>query len=88
MLLARNAPSGILEKVMKLTRRTSNILLAIGVLMLILWVPRAFTWYANDLQGSLYLALIHLPIIPISLAIGGYLSYLGIKGRRATRRTS
>lgn len=56
--------------------------------MLLLWVPRAFTWYANDLQGSLYLALIHLPIIPISLAIGVYLAYLGIKGRRATRSTS
>ncbi len=88
MLLARNAPSGILESVMKLTRRTSNILLAIGVVMLILWIPRAFTWYANDLQGSLYLALIHLPIIPISLAIGGYLTYLGVKGRRATRHTA
>lgn len=71
-----------------MTRRTSNILLGIGLLMLLLWVPRAFTWYANDLQGSLYLALIHLPIIPISLAIGVYLAYLGIKGRRATRSTS
>ena len=73
---------------MKISRRTANILLAIGIVMLILWIPRAFTWYANDLQGSLYLALIHLPIIPISLAIGGYLTYLGIKGRRATRRTA
>ena len=73
---------------MKLTRRTSNILLTLGILMLVLWIPRAFTWYANDLQGSLYLALIHLPIIPISLAIGVYLVYLGVKGRRATRRTA
>jgi hypothetical protein len=73
---------------MKLTRRTSNILLAMGIVMLILWIPRAFTWYANDLQGSLYLALIHLPIIPISLAIGGYLTYLGAEGRRATQRTA
>ncbi|MDQ4063823.1 MAG: hypothetical protein M3122_08055 [Actinomycetota bacterium] len=72
---------------MKISRRTSNILLAIGILMLVLWIPRAFTWYVNDLQGSTYLALIHLPIIPISLAIGGYLTYLGIKGRRATRQT-
>lgn len=55
--------------------------------MLLLWVPRAFTWYANDLQGSTYLALIHLPIIPISLAIAVYLTYLGVKGRQATRRT-
>jgi hypothetical protein len=72
---------------MKVSRRTSNILLATGILMLVLWIPRAFTWYVNDLQGSTYLALIHLPIIPISLAIGGYLTYLGIKGRRATRQT-
>jgi len=71
---------------MKLTRRTSNILLAMGLVMLILWIPRVFTWYVNDLQGSTYLALIHLPIIPISLAIGGYLTYLGVKGRRATQR--
>ena len=71
---------------MKLSRRTSNILLFIGVLMLVLWIPRAFTWYANDLQGSPYLALIHLPIIPISLGIGGYLFYLGMKGRRASRQ--
>jgi hypothetical protein len=54
--------------------------------MLFFWIPRAFTWYANDLQGSPYLALIHLPIIPISLGIGGYLFYLGVKGRRATRQ--
>ena len=73
---------------MKLTRRTSNILLAIGIVMLALWIPRAFTWYVNDLQGSAYLALIHLPIIPVSLAIGGYLTYLGVKGRRATQRTA
>jgi hypothetical protein len=28
----------------------------------------------------------HLPIIPISLGIGGYLFYLGMKGRRASRQ--
>jgi len=72
---------------MTFTRRTSNILLAVGILMLLLWIPRSFTWYVNDLQGSSYLALIHLPIIPISLAIGAYLTYLGIKGRRASRQT-
>jgi hypothetical protein len=73
---------------MKLTRRTSNVLLAMGIVMLLLWIPRSFTWYVNDLQGSSYLALIHLPIIPISLAIGVYLTYLGIKGRRASRQTA
>jgi hypothetical protein len=71
---------------MKLSRRTSNILITMGIVMLIFWIPRAFIWYANDLQGSPYLALIHLPIIPISLGIGGYLFYLGVKGRRATRQ--
>ncbi len=70
---------------MKLTRRTSNILLALGILMLVLWVPRAFTWYANDLQEQPgYLPFVHLPIIVISLAIGVYLTYLGIKGRSAS----
>jgi hypothetical protein len=88
MLLVPEAPSGTLKGRMKLTRRTSNVLLAMGIVMLIFWVPRAFTWYANDLQGSLYLALIHLPIIPISLAIGAYLTYLGVKPRRAARHTA
>ncbi|MDP8951641.1 MAG: hypothetical protein M3N18_05290 [Actinomycetota bacterium] len=73
---------------MKLTRRTSNVLLAMGILMLLFWIPRSYTWYANDLQGSTYLALVHLPIIPISLAIGVYLTYLGVRGRRATRPES
>ena len=74
---------------MKLTRRTSNILLAIGVFMLFSWGTRAFTWYANDLQAQPgYLPFIHLPIILISLAIGVYLTYLGIKGRRAARRAA
>ena len=73
---------------MKLTRRTSNILLTMGIITLFFWITRAYTWYANDLQQSVYLALVHLPIILISLTIGGYLSYLGVKGRRATRRTA
>lgn len=73
---------------MKLTRRTSNILLAIGIFMLLSWGTRAFTWYANDLQAQPgYVPFVHLLIILISLAIGVYLTYLGVKGRRATRRT-
>lgn len=67
---------------MKISRRTSNVLVAMGVVMLFFWVTRAYTWYANDLQASPYLALVHLPIILISLAIGSYLLYLGVKGRR------
>ena len=70
---------------MKLGRRASNLLLAMGIFMLFSWTVRAYTWYANDLQSSPYLAFVHLPIIAISLAIGAYLTYLGIKGRRANR---
>ena len=88
MLLVPRIRSGILGGGMKLTRRTSNVLLAMGAIILFFWVTRAYTWYANDLQESVYLALIHLPIILISLAIGGYLIYLGVKGRRATRHTA
>ncbi len=72
---------------MKLGRRASNLLLAMGIFMLFSWITRAYTWYANDLQEQPgYLSLVHLPIIVVSLAIGGYLTYLGLKGRRATRR--
>ena len=72
---------------MKLGRRASNLLLAMGIFMLFSWTTRAYTWYANDLQEQPgYLPFVHLPIIVISLAIGGYLTYLGLKGRRATRR--
>ncbi|MGF1472197.1 MAG: hypothetical protein ACFB50_10715 [Rubrobacteraceae bacterium] len=54
--------------------------------MLFFWLTRAYTWYSNDLQEDPYLALIHLPIVVVSLTIGVYLTYLGRKGRRATRR--
>ena len=71
---------------MKLGRRQCNALLIMGVVMLFFWLTRAYTWYANDLQSDPYLALIHIPVIVIFLAIGGYTTYLGIRGRRATRR--
>jgi hypothetical protein len=71
---------------MKLGRRASNLLLAAGLFTLFSWTTRAYTWYANDLQSDPYLALIHFPVIVIFLAIGGYTTYLGIKGRKATRR--
>jgi hypothetical protein len=70
---------------MRLSRRQCNLLLLMGAVILFFWVTRAYTWYANDLQNSPYLALVHLPIIIISLGIGVYLTYLGIRGRRATR---
>ena len=71
---------------MKLGRRQCNVLLVMGLITQFFWVTRAFTWYANDLQSNPYLALVHIPIIVISLAIGIYLTYLGIRGRRATRQ--
>ena len=71
---------------MKLGRRQCNLLLIMGAVTLFFWITRTYTWYANDLQNNPYLALVHLPIIIISLAIGGYLTYLGLRGRRATRR--
>jgi len=71
---------------MKLSRRQCNLLLIMGAVMLFFWITRAYTWYANDLQSNPYLAFVHLPIIVISLAIGVYLVYLGLRGRRATRR--
>jgi hypothetical protein len=74
--------------IMRLGRRTSNLLLAAGLFTLFSWITRAYTWYANDLQDDPYLALIHFPVIVIFLAIGGYLTYLGIRGRRATRQSS
>lgn len=70
---------------MKLSRRQCNLILLMGAIMLFFWITRAYTWYANELQATPYLALIHLPIIIISLFIGGYLTYLGIRGRRSTR---
>jgi len=71
---------------MKLSRRQCNLLLIMGAVTLFFWITRAYTWYANDLQSNPYLAFVHLPIIVISLAIGVYLVYLGLRGRRATRR--
>ena len=73
---------------MKLTRRSSNILLASGIFVLFSYITRTMTWYANDLQSQPgYLPYIHLVLIVAMLAIGGYLTHLGVKGRRATRRT-
>lgn len=73
---------------MRISRGTSITLLVMGGIMLFFWLTRSYTWYANDLQGDPYLALIHLPIIVISLVIGGYMAQLGFKGLRATRRST
>ncbi len=72
---------------MKLTRRTSNILLAIGIYMLLTWGFRVFTWLDELRAGTLVAPIVHFSLVVIGLAIGVYLAYLGVKGRRATRRT-
>ena len=77
---------GRLPVVMKISRGTANVIFGMGLVMLFFWLTRAYTWYANDLQEDPYLALIHLPIVIISLTIGAYLTYLGRRARRATRR--
>jgi hypothetical protein len=71
---------------MQLSRLQSNLLLAAGLFTLFSWITRAITWYANDLQRDPYLALLHVPIILIFLVIGSYITYLGLRGRRATRQ--
>lgn len=73
---------------MKLTRRTSNILLAIGIYMLVTWGFRVFTWMDEFRAGTLVAPGVHFSLVVIGLTIGVYLIYLSIKGRRATRRTS
>ncbi|MGI8650388.1 MAG: hypothetical protein ACR2KW_08415 [Rubrobacter sp.] len=72
---------------MKLKKSSATVLLIMGGVMLFFWITRSITWYTNDLQNQEgYLPFVHLPIIVISLTIGFYLVYLGIKGRRAARR--
>jgi apolipoprotein N-acyltransferase len=73
---------------MKLTRRTSNVLRAIGVYMLLTWGFRVFTWLEEFRAGTLVAPGVHFSLVVIGLAIGVYLVYLGVKGRRATRRTA
>jgi hypothetical protein len=73
---------------MKLTRRTYNILLAIGIYMLLTWGTRLFTFYLDLQAGALVAPGVHFSLVVIGLVIGVYLTYLGVKGRRATRRIS
>lgn len=69
---------------MKLTRRTSNILLLIGIYMLLTWGTRVFTFYSQFQEGTLVAPGVHFSLVVIGFVIGVYLSYLGVKGRRAT----
>lgn len=71
---------------MKLTKRTATILLAIGVFTLLVWVTRLFVFIGEFQAGTLPAPAVHLTMVIIYLSIGVYLSYLGVKGRRASRR--
>jgi hypothetical protein len=73
---------------MKLSRRTANILLTIGVYMLLTWGTRVLTFLNQFRAGTLIAPGVHFTLVVIGLAIGVYLVYLGVKGRRATHRTS
>jgi hypothetical protein len=69
----------------KLSRRNATILLVIGIYMLLTWGTRVFTFLAEFRAGTLVAPAIHFSLVIIGLAIGIYLAYLGIRGRRATR---
>ncbi|HLL56559.1 MAG TPA: hypothetical protein VK359_01415 [Rubrobacteraceae bacterium] len=71
---------------MKLSRRSANILLAIGVYMLLTWGTRIFTFLREFRAGTLVAPGVHFSLVVIGLGIGVYLAYLGVAGRRATRR--
>ena len=70
---------------MKLGRRHATILLVIGIYMLLTWGTRVFTFLAQLREGTLVAPAIHFSLVAIGLAIGVYLAYLGVRGRRATR---
>lgn len=71
---------------MKITKRTATILLVIGVYMLLTWGTRVFTFLTEFRSGTLVAPGVHFSLVVIGLSIGVYLTYLGIKGRRAARR--
>lgn len=79
-------PALINSPTMKLTRRTSNILLIIGIYMLLTWGTRVFTFIGELRAGTLVVPAVHFSLVAIGLLIGAYLTYLGFKGRSATRR--
>jgi hypothetical protein len=68
----------------KLSRRNATILLVIGIYMLLTWGTRVFTFLAEFSAGTLVAPVIHFSLVVIGLAIGVYLAYLGIRGRRAS----
>ena len=55
---------------MKLSRRSANILLAIGVYMLLTWGTRVFTFLSEFRAGTLVAPAIHFSLVVIGLTIG------------------
>ena len=55
--------------------------------MLLTWGTRFFTWLGELQSGTLVAPAVHFSLVVIGLAIGVYLTYLGVKGRKATRHT-
>ena len=90
LCVARSAVSrsGTISATMKLTRRTSTILLVIGLYMLLTWGFRVFTWIEEFQAGTLVAPGVHFTLVVVGLAIGVYLTYLGFKGRGAASRSS
>src|SRR5215207_633910 len=81
-MMLKNSSAGFGMRPMKISRRTANILLAIGVYMLLTWGTRVFTFLAEFRAGTLVAPALHFLLVVIGLAIGVYLAYLGIKGRK------
>ncbi len=55
--------------------------------MLLTWGTRFFTWLGELQSGTLVMPAVHFSLVALGLTIAVYLIYLGVKGRRATRRT-
>lgn len=68
---------------MILTKRSSTILLAIGVFTLFVWVTRLFVFVGELQAGTLPAPAVHLAMVVLYLVIGTYLVVLGFRGRRA-----
>ncbi len=47
-----------------------------------------FTWLEEFRAGTLVAPSVHFSLVVIGLAIGVYLVYLGVKGRRGTKRAA
>jgi putative Ca2+/H+ antiporter (TMEM165/GDT1 family) len=70
---------------MKISRRTANILMGIGIFTLLVWVTRLFVFVGELQAGTLPAPVAHFFMVVAYLVIGVYLTVLGLRGRRASR---